>query len=830
MKKQIKVAYFPSDTEKNKVLGSNGKSLDKYCIKSIADEDLSTGNYICDLTFLIEDNIQDILQEEVIIKVLMDYGYEIFRISKVTVGTRYIDVVARQITIADSLTLWLEDVRPTKLNGQSAVSWILDKAEGKKEIQIVSDIDKINTAYYQRMSLYKALHDNDNSFLKRWGGEIQRRGYTVYINKKIGTDRGFTIREGKNLTGFNGSSNIDNLVTRARGQGFNGILGNYIDSPLIEEYNRIYTDVIKYDDVKVKDEYNDEGYNTLEEAQAELDRRVNEEFSKNDIDKIKASYTINFVQLEKTEEYKNYISAERLFIGDSSRVYIPKLGVDIKVRAMTKKYDVLAQKTKEIKLSNYIENKPLSIKQIAEKLELMDSTETILQLAKDNATNLIKSGLKNSHVIVKENEIIIGDTKDINTMTKVWRWNNGGLGFSSTGYYGEFGTAITNDGAIVADFITTGILNAALIKTGLLQSENGASWLNMNDGTFKFGEKLMFDGIKLISKTSNGIRAIELNDTNIHFYDWEHEGRNLGIIYSSKLVDYPDVRGFSLAHRKNSFLTLGYENSLGTYGSYIIFDKEGNNPAYNAPIRVQEGTVFSAAVNMQDRLYIPNTIFFDSANNPLTPKMYKGAGQNILAMDVSVSNVGDGLVIQSNTGGTLGQIRAGETYPILLNNNTYIGGNLAASGSKNSLQETENYGQILINAYETAEYYFGDIGSGIIKEGECIVWIDDILQECINTDVEYHVFTQVYEGKINKIERYKNYFIAYGEDNTEFSWELKAKRLGYENVRLDKPDIAGYLEDTAVFTDEDLKNDTSEDILIQELDFKLEDILIEEVA
>lgn len=544
MKKQIKVAYFPSDTPKDKVLGSNGKSLDKYCIKCETEEDLSTGNYIVDLKFLITDNIQDLLQEEAILKVLLDYGNEIFRISKVTVGTRYIDVVARQITIADSLTLWLEDVRPTNLNGQAAVSWLLDKAEGKKEIQIISDIDTVNTAYYQRMSLYKALHDNDNSFLNRWGGEVQRRGYTIYINKRIGIDRGFTIREGKNLTGFEGTSNIDNLVTRARGEGYNGILGNYIDSPLIGSYNRIYTSVIKYDDVKVKGENDEEGYDTLEEAQEELDRRVNEEFSVNGIDKLKASYTINFVQLEKTEEYKNYIAAERLFIGDDSRVYIPKLNVDIKVRAMTKKYDVLAQKTKEIKLSNYIEAKPLSIKQIVEKLETMDSTETILQLAKDNATSLIKGGLKNSYVIVRENEIVIGDTKDINTMTKVWRWNNGGLGFSSTGYYGTYGTAITQDGKIVADFITTGVLNASLIKAGILQSLNGVTTLNMTTGLFTN----VVDGY-----------GIEINRGGVSFAT---EGETVGGIRSSRFADDTSVNGISVANtRDGDYLDFGFTDN-----------------------------------------------------------------------------------------------------------------------------------------------------------------------------------------------------------------------------------------------------------------------------
>lgn len=570
MKKQIKVAYFPSYTEKNKVLGSNGKSLDKYCIKCEPDEDLSSGNYILDATFLIEDNLQDLLQEEVILKVLVDYGYEIFRISKVTVGTRYIDVVARQITIADSLTLWLEDVRPTNLNGQAAVSWMLDNAEGRKEIQIVSDIDAIATAYYQRMSLYKALHDNDNSFLNRWGGEVQRRGYTIYINKRIGRDRGFSIREGKNLTGFKGTSNIDNLVTRARGQGYNGILGNYIDSSLIGAYNRIYTSVIKYDDVKVKDEYNDEGYDTLEQAQAELDRRIEEEFSKNDIDKIKASYTINFVQLEKTEEYKNYVVAERLFIGDTSRVYIPKLNVDIKVRAMSKKYDVLAQKTKEIKLSNYIEVKPLSIKQIVEKLETMDSTETILQLAKDNATSLIKGGLKNSYVIVRENEIIIGDTKDINTMTNVWRFNNGGLGHSKTGYYGEFGTAITQDGQIVADFITTGVLNAGLIKTGLLKSFNGVSWINLDNGTFDYANgNLSYDGLtmQIIGKIINVLNGygVEMDQGGLMFAT---DGEVVGGIRSSRYTDNLAINGLSIVNtRDGDYTDIGFTNSENFEGN-----------------------------------------------------------------------------------------------------------------------------------------------------------------------------------------------------------------------------------------------------------------------
>lgn len=112
--------------------------------------------------------------------------------------------------------------------------------------------------------------------------------------------------------------------------------------------------------------------------------------------------------------------------------------------------------------------------------------------------------------------------------------------------------------------------------------------------------------------------------------------------------------------------------------------------------------------------------------------------------------------------------------------------NLDVIYSKNCLQKTTHYGKRRINAYETAEYYFGDIGYGVIKNESCIVTIDEIFKECVNTNIDYHVFIQAYNGAIEKIEKYQEYFIVYGSENTEFSWEIKAKRIGYENVRLEE--------------------------------------------
>ena len=112
---------------------------------------------------------------------------------------------------------------------------------------------------------------------------------------------------------------------------------------------------------------------------------------------------------------------------------------------------------------------------------------------------------------------------------------------------------------------------------------------------------------------------------------------------------------------------------------------------------------------------------------------------------------------------------------------------LYVSGSKNCIQDTENYGKRLLYAYETTESYLGDFVHGKINEnGECVISIDEIFGECVNTDIQYHVFTQTYKGSITEIELYPNYFIVKGEAGTFFSCEIKVKRKGFEHVRLEQ--------------------------------------------
>lgn len=117
---------------------------------------------------------------------------------------------------------------------------------------------------------------------------------------------------------------------------------------------------------------------------------------------------------------------------------------------------------------------------ILKAMEKITPASTILKQAKENASALINGNGENGYVVLHENkngvvyEILVMDTPDINTATKVWRWNQNGLGYANSkdanGNW-EFGLAMTIDGQIVADYITTGTMNCDRLKGGTINGQ-----------------------------------------------------------------------------------------------------------------------------------------------------------------------------------------------------------------------------------------------------------------------------------------------------------------------------------------------------------------------
>lgn len=127
--------------------------------------------------------------------------------------------------------------------------------------------------------------------------------------------------------------------------------------------------------------------------------------------------------------------------------------------------------------------------EILKKIEQVP-TSSAVQSAINNATALLK-GVDGGYIRIITNddgqptEIRIQDALD--SPTKVWRWNLNGLGYSSDG--GEtYGTAITMNGAIVADYITSGTMSANRLRGGTLSlgganNVNGQAYIYNASGT-----------------------------------------------------------------------------------------------------------------------------------------------------------------------------------------------------------------------------------------------------------------------------------------------------------------------------------------------------------
>jgi phage minor structural protein len=293
------------------------------------------------------------ITEGAVIKAPSFNGEQLFRIKRTDISDSGVNAEADPIFLDAADDCLLMDVRPTNVNGQQALNII---TEGSKYSGI-SNITKKSTAYYQLKNLIEALNgDDENSFTKRWGGEMFFDNYTVAIDEKIGKDNGVQVLYGKNTIRDGVREEVDttSLVTRIIPKAFNGrmLAGSdpYIDSPILDKYPVIHTRVIEYPDVVLKEDLQGEPSegeiicDTLGELYEELGKKVAAEYE-NGIDKPKVSISISMPLLENTEEYKKYKDVEEVSLGDTVHCKHDKLGVDTAARVVSLEYDCINERT-----------------------------------------------------------------------------------------------------------------------------------------------------------------------------------------------------------------------------------------------------------------------------------------------------------------------------------------------------------------------------------------------------------------------------------------------------------------------------------------------------
>lgn len=601
-------------------------------------------------------------------------------------------------------------------NGQQAIDSILENTEFTGH----SDITLQDTMQYKLRNVQNIINGSeDDSFINVWGGEISCNNYDITINTKRGSDKGIRVTFGYNLEDIEEEITFDDVITRLYPYSGDLVLSSntpYVDSPLISSIG-VLEECIEFSDVKVKENSDDEeGFDTREEAEAEMVRRCTKLFEKG-LDKITANYIVKMQDLSKTTEYKTlgYDLLEKVCLGDTVHCYNKNIDIEVEARCISYKWDCVNEEYIEIELGEFISNYVnMQNNKIDNLYKTIEQTEQNILLEVDSLDNKLTSKIE---VTAEEIRSEVTDA-DNNLQSQITQ-------------------------------------NAGKITAIVQYNTYTGSW-ELSESAFKVAFSGASDGYS------------EITGDGITIYD----GR------------------FKI--KKNTD-TVFYVNTSGRCTA-------------DGGFRVDDGSstckIDSYGISITNDNGYTGTLYVDSSSTTLTTD--------------------DDLEVY----GTLraqGTLRAyGYTHcydDLDVDYDLYVDGSLDVSGEKNCLQDTQNYDKRRINAYETCEYFFGDVGEGIIKDGECIVYIDDIFSECVNTKVSYQVFTQCYSGNINKIERFENYFIIYGSENTEFAWELKAKRLGFENNRLEK-----------VLKFEETNTKEIEDILLENDNSNLEDILLEEVV
>ena len=430
-------------------------------------------------------------------------------------------------------------------NAQAAINAILTAAKnqiGKATgfTAATTDITLSSSINLSNVSARAALGGVEGSVLYTYGGEYEFDNYTIKLHKSRGKDNGVRIAYGKNMTEL--KCDVDMSAS------YTGIFG-YVktdDVNLTSSYNVTNTSGISTR-ILVRDFSSDFGSN--EPTQSSLDAAVRKYAEDNDINSIKASVTVSFVNLAQSPEYANIAPLEAVNLCDTVTIYHKELGVNIKAKVIKTVYDTIAEKYTKIELGSARMDMSSIISQTVK--EATDAKNIAIS-SKSEVTAAYQEAIANATAAITGNsggyirlnpaenpqELLIMNTADASTATKIWRWNLSGLGYSSTGYSGSYKTAITQDGHIVADFIDTGILTANIIKAGIMQSANGEFSFNLETGHIEAsdinitGGDINLDGGQLSVLNNDGYKA-DFSGGMVELYQGAGTGTGTGTKYLS---------------------------------------------------------------------------------------------------------------------------------------------------------------------------------------------------------------------------------------------------------------------------------------------------------
>lgn len=450
------------------------------------------GAYECVVKYPVTGmNYSEIKRERIIKAKPSDTGSpQAFRIYRVTTPINGIVKIYAQHISYDLAAIATPQWESTPITPQLAIEEVFDNALTPHRFTFQTDYTEAKAfAVSKPKSLRAVLGGEEGSVLSLWGGEFEWDNFKVIHHQGRGHNNGVVIEYGKNLTKFEHDSDISDVYTDLLPYAVTEDEdGNETVITLAEQILQIGKTTLSQRKTLIKD-FTDSFDIDAVITEDLLREKAQKYLENNPLGMETPTLTISFEALWKQPEYAAVL--ERVALCDTVTVRHSELGISEHVKVIKTVYDTLAEKYVSITLGSAkasllstISDTAQSVDNIVQKVDRFPS---LMQSAINSATKLI-TGQKGGYVVLHGDEtgqpyeLLVLDSPNIADAVNVWRWNVGGLGFSSNGYNGPYETAITSDGQIVADFITSGSLVANIIKAGVLSSVDGSSYWNLETG------------------------------------------------------------------------------------------------------------------------------------------------------------------------------------------------------------------------------------------------------------------------------------------------------------------------------------------------------------
>ncbi len=455
------------------------------------------GGFECKLTYPSSGRLYNEILKDRIIKAKPNdtkapQAFRIYKISLPINGT--ITVYAQHISY-DLSGIGIMPFEKRATTPQQAIDYVLQHATSPHNFTFQTDYSVAKDfSVLKPKSIRACLGGEEGSVLNLWGGEFEWDNFDIKHHQGRGEHTDIVIEYGKNLTKFSHESEDSGVYTEVlpfafmenEEEGETLVTLPEITVP-IDNSQLLHKKTLFLD---LTDSFDDGTLIT----ESMLRNKVEAYIKSHSLDAPVPNITVSFEPLWQMPEYAAVL--ERLTLCDTVTIRHSVLGVTAKAKVIKTVYNTLAEKYTSVSLGSAKASLINSIEQSTEELEkVMDKANVsanrvpmLINSAIRKATETL-TGQTGGYVVMHTHtdtgqpyELLILDAPSIEEAVNVWRWNVNGLGFSSKGYNGPYETAITADGRIVADFITSGTLVANIIKAGTISSVDGSSFWNLDTG------------------------------------------------------------------------------------------------------------------------------------------------------------------------------------------------------------------------------------------------------------------------------------------------------------------------------------------------------------